>query len=242
MDITRICMWSGPRNTSTALMYSFRERQDTTVVDEPLYAHYLSTTGIWHPGRPETLASQDNDGESVVRNEILGPSPTPVIFFKQMAHHLVGLDWSFLDYVTNVILTRHPAQVLASFTKNVPDVDADTTGLPICIKLIDRILESGQTPIVIDSKELLTGPASVLGKLCEAIGLDYDPGMLSWEAGPVPEDGSWGAYWYHSTHRSTGFAPYVPKDVTLADQVQSIVDECLPMYERLLEYALRADA
>ena len=62
LDVTRICVWSGPRTISTALMYSFRERSDTTVVDEPLYAHYLSTTGIWHPGRDEVLATQNSDG------------------------------------------------------------------------------------------------------------------------------------------------------------------------------------
>ncbi|MGI8649730.1 MAG: sulfotransferase family protein, partial [Rubrobacter sp.] len=33
-------MWSGPRNVSTALMYSFRQRPDTSVVDEPFYGHY----------------------------------------------------------------------------------------------------------------------------------------------------------------------------------------------------------
>ena len=43
-DIKRICLWSGPRNISTALMYSFAQRDDTAVYDEPLYAHYLSKT------------------------------------------------------------------------------------------------------------------------------------------------------------------------------------------------------
>jgi hypothetical protein len=174
-DVNRICVWSGPRNISTALMYSFRERPDTTVVDEPLYAHYLATTGLWHPGREDVLASQENDGTIVIREEILGPSPTPVLFFKQMAHHLVGLDWSFLDQVQNVILTRDPAYVLASFTKYVADVDADTTGLPMCVKLVDRILESGATPVVIDSAELLGNPESILTQLCEALSLEFDP-------------------------------------------------------------------
>ena len=222
-------------------MYSFRERSDTTVVDEPLYAHYLSTTGIWHPGRDEVLATQNSDGAAVVANEILGTSPTPVIFFKQMAHHLVGMDWSFLDRVHNVILTRHPASVLASFIKNVTEVDADTTGLPICVRLLDRILEAGTIPIVVDSRELLTNPTSVLSQLSAALGLDFDERMLSWEPGPIPEDGSWAVHWYESTHRSTGFAPYVPKKVTLPEQVRSVVDECMPMYERLVEYALKAD-
>ena len=62
----RIAMWSGPRNLSTALMYSFRQRADTTVVDEPLYAHWLRVTGADHPGRDDVFAAQDPDGERVV--------------------------------------------------------------------------------------------------------------------------------------------------------------------------------
>ncbi|NCW57866.1 MAG: HAD family hydrolase, partial [Gammaproteobacteria bacterium] len=45
MGVTRIAMWSGPRNLSTALMRSFGNRSDTVVVDEPFYAHYLLATG-----------------------------------------------------------------------------------------------------------------------------------------------------------------------------------------------------
>ena len=37
-----IAMWSGPRNISTAMMYSFDNRADCFASDEPLYAHYLS--------------------------------------------------------------------------------------------------------------------------------------------------------------------------------------------------------
>lgn len=63
----RINLWSGPRNVSTALMYSFAQRPDTQVFDEPLYAHYLRVTGIEHPGRDEVLAAQEADGERVVQ-------------------------------------------------------------------------------------------------------------------------------------------------------------------------------
>ena len=38
----RIAMWSGPRNLSTAMMYSFGARSDSYVVDEPFYAAYLA--------------------------------------------------------------------------------------------------------------------------------------------------------------------------------------------------------
>ena len=57
----RIAMWSGPRNLSTALMRSFGNRPDCTVVDEPLYAAYLAATGLDHPGRDEVIASQPTD-------------------------------------------------------------------------------------------------------------------------------------------------------------------------------------
>ena len=66
----RINCWSGPRNISTALMYSFRERVDTTVIDEPFYAHYLRVSGREHPGYQEVLDSQDQYSEQVIRNVI----------------------------------------------------------------------------------------------------------------------------------------------------------------------------
>ena len=73
-------MWSGPRNVSTALLYSFAQRADTRAVDEPLYAHYLRVSGADHPGRDAVLAAQENDGEAVVRELVLGPCDRPVLF------------------------------------------------------------------------------------------------------------------------------------------------------------------
>ena len=72
MSTTRICLWSSPRNISTAMMYSFAQRQDTIAFDEPLYAHYLRVTGVVHPGQEEILATQQNDGNKVVNNLLLG--------------------------------------------------------------------------------------------------------------------------------------------------------------------------
>ena len=58
-----ICLWSCPRNVSTALMYSFAQRSDTVVFDEPLYAHYLKNSGLNHPARKQVLDAQENDGK-----------------------------------------------------------------------------------------------------------------------------------------------------------------------------------
>ena len=68
-NIKRICLWSGPRNISTALMYSFAQRKDTKVFDEPLYAYYLKhhpDANSYHPGAEEIMNTMESDGEKVV--------------------------------------------------------------------------------------------------------------------------------------------------------------------------------
>lgn len=238
MNVTRVSLWSGPRNVSTALMYSFRQRSDCTVVDEPLYAHYLARSGVVHPGRDEVLAAQNRHGEAVVRDVILGPSPTPVMFFKNMGHHLRGLDWSFLGELENVILTRDPAEMLPSLIQQLPEPDLEGTGLPIQVEMLDWMIAHGQEPTVLDSRLLLTDPGGVLSTLCEKLGIGFDDKMLAWPAGPVPEDGVWAPYWYDSVHRSTGFAEYRPKDEPVPEHVRPVLTQARPLYERLLAYAI----
>ena len=59
MEVKKIALWSGPRNISTALMYSFANRQDTKVIDEPLFGYFLKHTGTWRPSRKEVLETMD---------------------------------------------------------------------------------------------------------------------------------------------------------------------------------------
>ncbi len=93
-----ICLWSGPRNVSTALMYSFAQHDSISVIDEPLYGHYLRVTGADHPGREAVLASMNCDGDAVMHELIDGQAEDSSrrLFIKHMAHHLVDLDPDFL--------------------------------------------------------------------------------------------------------------------------------------------------
>ena len=231
----RINMWSSPRNISTAVMYSWRQRPDTTVVDEPLYAHYLRTTGLDHPDRDAILASQDPDGDAVVRDLMLGPWDAPVVMFKQMAKHLVGLDRSFLDQCTNVLLTRDPREMLLSFSKVVPDATLAETGF---VEMVDASLAAGNPPIVVDARVLLSDPPRVLAELCSRLGLEYDEAMMSWPAGPKPEDGVWAPHWYASVHESTTWSPWTPRTGDLTPTLESVLAEALPLYERLQQHAI----
>ncbi len=235
----RINLWSGPRNVSTALMYAFAQRPDTRVVDEPLYGHYLRVSGARHPGCDEIMAAMNTDGERVVRQTLLGPCDRPVLFVKNMAHHLTELAWDFLEQTTSVFLIRDPAEMLPSLIHQVPDPSLDDTGLPQQVAILEHLQRLGRHPPVLDARELLLDPEGVLRRLCHVLGLDFDARMLRWKAGARPEDGVWAAHWYHNVHRSTGFAPYQPKTAPFPESLKALLDACRPYYENLLGHAIR---
>lgn len=241
MTCTRISMWSGPRNVSTAVMYAFRERLDTAVFDEPLYGHYLATSGAKHPGRDTVLGAMETDGEKVVRDVLLAPCDTPVRFYKNMAHHLRGLDRSFLGELTNLLLIRDPREMLPSLAMQIPEPTLADTGLPEQMEIVGAEVGAGRDPVVIDARRLLVNPAAVLQEACRGLGIAFDAAMLAWDAGPKPEDGVWAPWWYDNVHRSTGFEPYRPKLEPFPERLEPLFDACLPLYEVLLSYAVGED-
>lgn len=241
-DCLKLSVWSGPRNVSTALMYAFRQRPDTVVVDEPLYGHYLKVTGADHPGDEEVLAAMDTDGERVVREVLLGPCERPVHFFKNMAHHLTHLDRAFLGGITNVLLARDPAEMLPSLAQQLPKPTLRDTGLLKQAEILDHVLSERGAPIVLDARDLLLDPRGVLRKACDRLGIPFYEGMLGWPAGPKPEDGVWARHWYANVHASTGFSPHKPKDDAFPENLLPLLEECRPLYERLRRYAIPAGA
>ncbi len=235
---TRINIWSSPRNVSTAMMYAWRQRPDTTVVDEPLYAHYLRVSGRLHPGTDDVLAAQENDGRRVIDEVILGRYESPVVLFKQMAKHLIDLDRRFLGRCHNVLLTRDPLDMLTSFQKQMPDANLGDTGFTELVEILDASLADGSRPIVVDSKHLLLDPPAVLAELCRLLGLSFDPAMLQWPAGPKPEDGVWAVHWYDAVHRSTGWAPWQQKQDELLPHLEPVLEQASALYDRLLPYRI----
>ena len=235
-----VCLWSGPRNVSTALMYSFAQRPDTLVIDEPLYGHYLKISGIEHPGRDEVMAAMNCDGDEVMRR-LFEPGCSPdktLVFVKQMAHHLVDLDRGFIARTNNVFLVRDPVDMLPSLTVQLPDATLADTGLEIQWQLVQELQANGQSPVVIDSRELLLDPDCVLNKVCDALDVPFHDDMLSWQAGAREEDGIWAKYWYDSVHKSTGFNEYRPKR-NFPEPLRGLLDECRPFYDKLYALAIR---
>ncbi|MEN1704738.1 MAG: HAD family hydrolase [Planctomycetota bacterium] len=227
-------MWSGPRNLSTALMRSFGSRVDCAVIDEPLYAHYLSTLDpehrATHPMADEVIASQPTDWQGVAAN-LRGPVPDgkPVWYQKHMAHHLTeGMDLAWIEPFANAFLIRDPAEMITSFIRVIPDPTPEDLGLPQQVELFRRV--GGP---VVDSKDILLDPRGTLSMLCEALGVAFDEAMLSWEPGPRETDGVWAPHWYASVENSTGFGVYRPKNEPVPDRLRGVLDRCNELYAEL---------
>jgi hypothetical protein len=229
----RIAMWSGPRNLSTAMMRAWENRPDSVVVDEPLYAYYLSETGIDHPGRDVVLARHDSDWRRVAA-ALTSPLPDgiSVCFQKHMAHHLlpsVGREW--LAAMTHAFLIRDPAEMLASYAKVRPDITLADTGLPQQVEIL-RSFGRGRAPVV-DARDLLSDPEGILRALCDRLGVAFMERMLWWPPGLRPTDGAWAPWWYTTVAESTGFTPWTGAADALPPRLEPLLEQCRPYYEEL---------
>jgi len=225
----RIAMWSGPRNLSTAMMYSFAARGDCRVVDEPFYAAYLKHTGAEHPMRDSVLRSQDCDPDRVSKSLNL-PVSEPVFYQKHMTHHM-SADWddTWMAKVKHVFLIRHPARVVASYaSKREAPVLADL-GFVQQTRIFDQVGGG----LVVDSSDVRAQPAEMLQELCAQIGITWTKNMLSWPAGGHAADGVWAAHWYNAVHASTGFDRAEGPLPKLQGQYAELVDAAMPHYEAL---------
>jgi hypothetical protein len=236
----RIAVWSGPRNISTAMMRSFENRSDCTVVDEPFYAAYLAATGLDHPMREEVLASQPADWRKVAAG-LAREAPTPVVYEKHMTHHMLpgfGLEW--MGERRNACLIRDPARVVASYVKSRAEVTLADIGVVRQHELFEREADRlGEAPPVVEGADVLADPRGTLGALCDALGIGFDAAMLAWPAGPRDSDGVWAPAWYAAVERSTGFGPpEAAEPPALSDRLRRISDEARPHYEALARFKI----
>jgi hypothetical protein len=241
-DAVRIAMWSGPRNISTALLRSWGNRPDTFVCDEPLYAHYLLTTGAPHPGADEVIREHETDWRRVA-GWLTGPVPEgkAVFYQKHMTHHMLpGIEREWLLKLTNCFLLRDPCEMLPSLLRVLPGAGLADTGLPQQVELFEWVRErAGAAPPVIDAADVLRDPEGMLRALCAALGVEFTDRMLSWPPGSRPTDGVWAKHWYASVEQSTGFDPYRPRRGPVPAAAAGLSAECAALYDSLYRRRLR---
>lgn len=228
----RLAMWSGPRNLSTAMMYSFGARADFAVMDEPFYAPYLAETGAEHPMRDEILSTHETDPNKVVL--ACQHAGTPHLYMKHMPHHMIDgfpLDWA-KDCV-HVHLIRHPARVIASYAAKRQSPTLEDIGFVQQARIYETL-----GGVIIDSTDIRADPEDALGMLCDAIDLPFDPAMLHWPSGTRAEDGIWAKHWYGAVHQSNGFAGREGPLPKLESDLNDLLEQAMPHYEKMQKLCL----
>lgn len=231
-----IAMWSGPRNLSTAIMYSFGARTDFDVVDEPFYGAYLKMTDLDHPMGDQIKASMECDPTRVAHSFYRSMSKS--LYSKQMTHHMIdGVPRDWFSNARHVFLIRHPARVVASYSAKRDRPILDDLGFVQQCDIFEDIVSQGLPAIVIDSFDIRRNPKAALRMLCEALGLSWDPNMLHWPRGGHANDGVWASHWYKAVHNSTGFSGAEGELPVLSGWQSDLVQRALPYYFKLSENA-----
>ena len=236
--MTKINLVSCPRNLSTALMYSFAQRRDTTVIDEPFYGHYLKLTDADHPGKELILKSMSIEPKEILK-DISRARETPVLFLKNMAHHLHQLDLSFILEWLNVIFIRDPRRIITSLSRVIQKPTIFDIGVKEQFKIYEYLIANRKSPLIVNSQDLVANPKAVLELLCDAMDILYDQKMLSWKAGPRKEDGIWAKYWYGNVHRSTGFKEQKKNNHTIPVHLIALCDQAMVYYDQLNKLAIK---
>ncbi len=235
----RLNLISSPRNLSTALMYSFAQREDTKVIDEPFYAHYLSCTDINHPGKKEVLQSLSQNADEIIKEVIFAEYASDVLFVKNMTSHIIEMDERFLNRLTNIFYIRNPSQIIASYAKVVNMPSASEIGTVRQCELFMKLKKAGNNPVVFDSGELLKNPEKAIKKLCAACDIPFNNKMMSWSTGGIPEDGVWAKYWYENVHLSTGFKKQKTSLRVLPQKLVPLYEYLNPFYQKMYSFSIK---
>ena len=221
-------------------MYSFGNRNDTTVIDEPFYANYLSRVDIVHPGQEEIMTSLPHTVDEVLARYIFHDDPLDILFIKNMAHHIEHLDLSFASKLRNLFLIRSPQQLICSFANVIPNPIMRDIGVKAQWDIYNKLLDQGAEVLVVDSNELLKDPTRVLNLVCDELNIPFDKAMIQWHPGARKEDGVWAKYWYENVHRSTGWEKQRKKDRILPENLIPLCKEANVYYEKMYDQSIKA--
>lgn len=228
-----VSLWSGPRNLSTALMYFFAHRGDFQVMDEPFFGAFLKKYPVWRPSREIVLAQMELDAQKVM-DSLQAKAQHGPLFLKNMANHrsLIPrnehLNWK------PILLFRDPAAVLQSYQKNMQDISLFDLAYEEQCALMEQFKKQEIPFLLVDSDAVQADPMAELQRICRWLKIPFENRMLTWSAGPLPEDGPWAPFWYSRVHQSSGLEARKRNDSPAPEIYQQrIYKQCLPYYQKL---------
>lgn len=238
-----ISMWSGPRNLSTALMYSFENRGDIKIADEPFYGYFLYNNKIMHPKRNLIIKTMECDKNKLIDylSDTQNLGTKKIWYQKQMTHHInIKDDISWVNKVTNCFLIRDPLDVIISYQKIYKNISMNLIGLEQQNKIFDYVINNiDNKPLVIDANDLRNNPETTLKIACKKLNIEFTEKMLQWPKGPKKNEGLWGECWYKNAWETTSFiSKKNNKKIKINKSIKDLYAQAKIFYNKLYDYKI----
>ncbi len=207
MNNAAVVLWCHPRSVSTAFERAFLQRSDDfTCLHEPFGdAYYFG---------PQRQSLRYRNGHLPIDSKLISVTFERVCdeiltdrcgkrtFVKDMACHV----YSYLknnelpiDRMINTFLIRDPHSAVPSMYKCSVSVstgwggfDPNEMGYVQQKDLFDYVTNRyKQTPIVVNSDDLVKNPRAVLQKYCELVNVEFEESMICWQSKKIEQFDKW---------------------------------------------------
>ena len=257
----RIFLWSSPRCLSTAFERSIRELEGVKSIFEPhIDPYYYGPERRFQTSLDCHRFPLKHDATFQAADETLLQSYPghSAVFCK---NHAFLITHQYKHYTTgrfsgfkHTFLIRNPRKAIPSLYKarKQSSVDDDIDGFRELYEMYETVrLNVDPHPLVIDADDLLADPKGIMQQYCEATGLTFNEGMLTWTPGVVDDwiSSEHSVYWFETVMTSSGFKSKpdhcgnVEKEPTtleakaaaarLSQETRDSIDKALPFYETL---------
>ena len=240
-----LTLWATPRSTSTAFEWMMRQRGDFRCFHEPFNELYYYGEDR-RSQRDAVVEAKPGHNYASTWQDLTRQAREANVFLKDFAYSVEHfVDDDLLATMTHSFLIRDPYKVIQGLSNHWPDCNFDEVGLESLARLFDRIAErDGSAPPVMASDDLLSNPAATTRAYCEAVGIEFMPEALEWEAGERKEVSWYGegtGPWHDSLRQSTGIKPQKTSYPPLEDnpRLMDLYQRALPYYEHLLAHKLK---
>lgn len=234
----RVALWAGPRDVATLLMYSFANRKDTIVLDEPLHGYYLGFSGQDRFYRQDVLSNMELDPAKIIDTLVRCDMSKPNLFIKNITNQIIGLQWDFLLHFKNILLLQNPEQMIVQYRKHIPGISLIDLSYEVQYHVLLYLIEQGIEPIVVLDTDLLSRPMEMLDRICKKLDIPFDASMMAWPSGPKQCDGIWAKHWYEKVWASDTFAAFNPQYEPLPAELDFISRKAHLHFDRLAKYAI----
>ena len=254
MTPKHIAMWACPRSRSTAITRAFEQLDDCVIYDEPLDGCcFVNSIPDYNQVdyTPDYLSRHPDTHYSSIVKQLTGdlPEGKSFSFQKHMSNHLLPrFDKSWLSKVKNIFLIRHPRETVISYYKARIASGFDweewesRVGWEEHYQLFRDVENLTQeTPLVIDSSDLIKNPRTYLKALCFKLGVEFSEKMLEWEkekTSILSWENTIFETFSEKVINSTGFFQNYQEKIDTPNILDPCINKCMPFYEKMSKYRL----